>query len=68
MLTDFVILFPALWENPPSCHHGTECQLQIHQGWGEYGEGAWIVRRCTPALFGSVRLLAKLSDQAAAYD
>lgn len=37
VLTDFIILLSTLWENPPSCHHGAECQLQIHQGWGEYG-------------------------------
>lgn len=43
VLTDFVILFPSLWKNPPSCHHGAECKLQIHQGRGEYSECAWVV-------------------------
>lgn len=68
-LTDFVVLFPALWENPPSCHHGAECQLQIHQGRGECGVCA---ESCADlwyrAVFVSARCLAKLSDGAAACD
>jgi len=43
LLTDFIILLPTLWKNPPSCHHGAECQLQIHEGWGKYRKCAGVV-------------------------
>lgn len=67
VLTDFIILLSALWENSTSCHHGAECQLQIHQGWCEYGS-MHIDITCIPALFGSGRLLAELPEGAAEYD
>lgn len=51
MLTDFVILLSTLWENSPSRHHGAECQLQIHQGWGEY-ETMHTEITCIPACLG----------------
>lgn len=61
VLTDFIVLLSTLWENSPSCHHGAECQLQIHQGWGEYGS-VYTEITCIPALFGSGRLLAELPE------